>query len=430
MQRLRQWIRRVPRPRINPMIVKEMRAHMRGPRAFVILVLYLLGLALFSYGLYRIILAGASAPYMLGGMQSALIGQGLFISLAFLEMLLVCFVTPALTAGTISGEYERSTYDLLLATGLRPARILWGKTVPALTYVLLLIVATIPISSIIFLFGGVEVLDMLQAIALLGLVAITYGMLGVFFSALVRRTGRATVLSYIVVLLLVLGSTFGWMAAGALNMAQYGLGGGGPYPTSGGPQALLYVNPFSALVSAVMPVEAVGQVFSMGPGLSILFYFAGGTEILGLYATQPAARPLWQYTVAIYLAATMILYLVTTQLVKPVRRWRVGWRGAAVALLVLLLIAGGLYVTFGTRWGSTGAGMTGGSDMTEPFLMREVEFGIAPAPAVVVPLETPTPLPPPTLGPGPEELLLPPNVAPSPSLPSPGPGENYPLDEE
>ena len=39
------------RSKINPIIVKEIRGQMRGPRAFWVLTAYLLGLALFTYGL-------------------------------------------------------------------------------------------------------------------------------------------------------------------------------------------------------------------------------------------------------------------------------------------------------------------------------------------------------------------------------------------
>ena len=106
---------------INPIIVKELRSRMRGARAFAVLTGTLLLLATVSYALYRIVLAAtrySSSPL------SPQIGQSLFAGLAFLELMMVCFVTPAVTAGAISSEQEKLTYEMLLATPMRPASIL------------------------------------------------------------------------------------------------------------------------------------------------------------------------------------------------------------------------------------------------------------------------------------------------------------------
>jgi ABC-type transport system involved in multi-copper enzyme maturation permease subunit len=328
--------------KLNPVIVKEMRAHVRGPRAFWLLTGYLAGLGLLAYGLYRIVLSGMERAFGPGmPPQSAFIGQILFMGLAFLEMLFVCFMTPALTAGTVSGELERRTYDVLMATPLRPASVLAGKIFASLTYANLLILAAIPLSSIIFLFGGVVLRDVVQVIGLMVIIAITYGMLGIFFSALTRRTGRATVLSYVVVLALTFGTFFVWFVLTAT--------GNGRTP----PRAILYLNPLSALASAIFTPGAMTGMWS-GPIMELFYVLTRGTSMLGGPVFQAPGRPLWQYTVALYLAITVVLYLLTTQLVKPVRRWRIGWRGLAGLVVVLALLGGGLWLTFATDIGSTG----------------------------------------------------------------------------
>ena len=91
------WISRL-RPEPNPIVVKELRSRMRGWRAFAILTSILLLLGGASYGLYRIVLTTSrysSTPL------SPQIGQVLFLGLAFLELMMVCFITPAVTAGSI-----------------------------------------------------------------------------------------------------------------------------------------------------------------------------------------------------------------------------------------------------------------------------------------------------------------------------------------
>jgi ABC-2 type transport system permease protein len=124
-----------PKLLVNPIIVKELRSRMRGPRAFIILTVVLTLMGLISYALYKITLITSSWSY---SPLSPQVGQTLFISLALLEMLMVLILTPAVTAGAISSEHEKLTYEMLLTTPLPPTRILWGKLVSALSYIFLL----------------------------------------------------------------------------------------------------------------------------------------------------------------------------------------------------------------------------------------------------------------------------------------------------
>jgi ABC-2 type transport system permease protein len=385
---------------LNPIIIKEMRGQMRGSRAFWTLTGYLVGLGLLAYGLYRVTLASVNQRFGPGAPpQSAFIGQTLFSGLALLEMLFVCFVTPALTAGAISGEVERRTYDTLLVTPLRSANVLWGKIVASLIYVQLLILAAIPLSSVVFLFGGVALRDVIQVIGLLALTAVTYGVLGLFFSALTRRTSQATVWSYLVVLIIMFGSILTWTITRAIV---------GRTP----PRELLYLSPISALVSAIVTPEMLGYIYQVGPAMNLLLLLGGGAEVLGITSTPVAAatRPLWQYTVALYLAATAVLYLLTTQLVKPVRRWRIGWAGLAGLLSIVALLAGGLWFVFGTIHGSTG--WRGLPQPTPPFppgviVERVVVEQVVPdvdVPPPPVPTPTPWVSPPPTPTPVPFDV--------------------------
>ena len=93
----------------------------------------------------------------------------------------------------------------------------------SIVYILLLIVATIPISSIIFLFGGVAISDVAKVLLLLVVMAITFGTLGLFFSALTKRTARAGVLSYVTILLLVGGTLFLWIVMSINRNAPFAL---------------------------------------------------------------------------------------------------------------------------------------------------------------------------------------------------------------
>lgn len=180
--------------------VKELRGRMRGRRAFVILTLYLLFLAGFAWAWELIAeraygnsgsLYGGSAAF-----ASALIGQEIFGALLVVETLLVVFLAPAFTAGAISLEREKQTLDMLSATPISSLAIVIGKLLSALTYVFILIVASIPLTAMVFVFGGVGPDEVLRGYIVLFASAIGLGSLGLFISALMQRTQAATVVTF------------------------------------------------------------------------------------------------------------------------------------------------------------------------------------------------------------------------------------------
>jgi ABC-type transport system involved in multi-copper enzyme maturation permease subunit len=188
----------------NPVLVKELRGRMRGARAFVLLTIYLAILSLVTLLLYTA-LAETAGTDLNAGRQ---IGKGLFLVTAAVALIEVCIITPSLTAGSIAGEKERQTYDLLIASLLTPWQIVWGKLAAALAFALLMILAILPVMSLAFLFGGVSLAEVL--IALVGLVstAVFYAAVGLFWSSIMRSTLGATSFALGSIILMLLGVPF------------------------------------------------------------------------------------------------------------------------------------------------------------------------------------------------------------------------------
>jgi ABC-type transport system involved in multi-copper enzyme maturation permease subunit len=363
---------RVPELTFNPILVKELRSRMRGWRAFAVLTSVLLLLGGSSYALYQIVVRTSrygSAPL------SPQIGQVLFFGLAFLELLMVCFVTPAVTAGTVSGEREKQTLEMLLATPLRPGRILRGKLFSSLSYVSLLIFAAVPMASLVFIFGGVAPKEMLKALVLVGCVAVTLGVAGVFASVWLGRTTRATVASYLFVLVLLIAPYVAYVLVGVIQQRDP-------------PRWLLVPTPLSALASALAPSAptqgSVGFLGQLGWVLSgSLAVVRGGQTWSGL------PRPLYHYTLALYGAVSLLLYGLAARLMRPARRWRLHWREAIAGGAVLVLFAGTVGGVFAATSGRYGGrieppqvlGMENGPVVVE----RVVEV-----PVMAVPTPTPT----------------------------------------
>lgn len=186
----------------NPVAVKELRSRMRGRRAFVVLTVYLLLMSGFITVLYGLYASASAQPY---GPDARQAGKTVFGAVLGIQVMLVVFIGPSFTVGAISGEKERQTYNLLRTTLLSAHALVAGKLVSALSYVLLLILAAVPLQSIAFLLGGVSLLELLIAALLILVSAIAFALLGLFFSSLMRSTLAASVTTFAGALLFTLG---------------------------------------------------------------------------------------------------------------------------------------------------------------------------------------------------------------------------------
>jgi ABC-type transport system involved in multi-copper enzyme maturation permease subunit len=349
---------------------------MRGRRAFVILTLYLLFLAGFAWAWELIAertygnsgaLYGGSAAF-----ASALIGQEIFGALLIVETLLVVFLAPAFTAGAISLEREKQTLEMLAATPISSLAIVIGKLFSALTYVFVLIVASIPLTAMVFVFGGVGPDEVLRGYIVLFAAAVGLGSLGLFISALMQRTQAATVVTFFGVMFLTMGTLFVvlfWttMAGISPNQAVFTNQGVGPFKGRP-PEALLWFNPFAAEYDVICGAsdgyggwcsrlaEVTNGAISIGIGGGA----TGGGSIQTSQpgAIEPAILPdikagpidgfgvrgddgrvvaadvapvqpfgirrdtFWPRSVAAWAVLSTILIIASVQLVSPTRRWR------------------------------------------------------------------------------------------------------------
>jgi hypothetical protein len=179
--------------RPNPVMLKELRGRMRGVRAFVVLSVYLglmSGFAILLYLVFNSFTRGT------GSAAAGEVGRVLFMGIVGIELLLILFIAPAFTAGAITGERERQTYDLLQTTLLSNPSFVMGKLESALGYIVLLLLAAVPLQSIAFLFGGVSEIELFLSFVLLAVTAVALGTVGIFFSAVMPRTLTASVRAY------------------------------------------------------------------------------------------------------------------------------------------------------------------------------------------------------------------------------------------
>lgn len=179
---------------INPILAFSGRRRMRSMRTALLLTLYGAAVLLFGLGVSFAQLCGKTVSIY--GMRSGL--EGYACMLAF-QFVLILLVTPALTAGSISGERERQTLELLLVTNTGSFRIVTGKLMESLGLMALLIVATLPAMCLPLLLGCVTLGQVLEGLLFLGVTAFAALSVGMLASTLFRRTVASTVVAYLAV---------------------------------------------------------------------------------------------------------------------------------------------------------------------------------------------------------------------------------------
>jgi ABC-type transport system involved in multi-copper enzyme maturation permease subunit len=339
--------------------VKELRGRMRGRRAFIILTIYLLLLGGFAWMVELIMERTYSFGFGGNGTYAtAAIGQGIFAALLMLETLQVAFLAPASTAGAISMEREKQTLELLVVTPITSLAIVIGKLLSALVYVWLLIAASIPLTAVVFVYGGVAPEDVLRGYLVLVVTALGLGAFGLFCSSLVRRTQAATAITIFGVLAMTIGSVFVlifWQAMRPTDNNGIARGGNPP-------EAIAYLNPFLAQVDVLCGTETTfgawcslensllqtqnGVQFQEGvavpapmplidPGVAR----EGAVQLPGVVPVPDfdgvaadqvpfgvARDAFWPKSVVAWLVLSLILVLLTVQFVSPTRRWRIRGR--------------------------------------------------------------------------------------------------------
>ena len=179
--------------RDNPVLIRELLVTLRAPRSFVMQMLYVCVLGALVFFQWP---AGDEGARQV----SPGVARTLFDIFFLGQFFLVALMSPTFAAGSITGEKERKTYELLLASPLRPSTILIGKLLSSLSYLVILIVSSLPLMILCYLLGGLLLSEITRSYLVLILSAGTFGLLSVACSSYFRRTSSALVVSYLVIL--------------------------------------------------------------------------------------------------------------------------------------------------------------------------------------------------------------------------------------
>jgi ABC-2 type transport system permease protein len=224
--------------RVNPVLEREVRERMRGTRSVVVLTVYLVLLIAIFFLVYSALTGSSSGSSTVAPTEVARLGRSIFEYVLFFMLLLVVFLVPGFTSAAIAGERERQTLIPMQITLLRPHSIATGKVAASVAYLLLLMVATMPLLAVAYLIGGVGFDDALRGLAAVLFTGVVLAAVTVACSAITRRVQTATVLAYGVTVLLIFGTATAYAALGAALQARNQFAPARP------PAALLWLNPF------------------------------------------------------------------------------------------------------------------------------------------------------------------------------------------
>ncbi len=280
--------------RINPVLLKELKVKMRSWKAAILIGSYNLVLLLLTIFIMRLTVNNdIGVPT-----QSTIFGTYAFLVAA--QFGLITLIAPALTAGAISGEREKQTLDILLSTTLNHGSIITGKLFSSLSQIILLLVSSAPVFSIIFLYGGIGLAQLLQVYLFFIVIAITLGSVGIFFSTFIKKSTAANVLTYAVVVFLYLGTIL---------------------------ISVFYVQLVIAPNYVNKPYNETFWVFNLNPAIALVslvidqFQEGAGRIIPGLTLTvQQGKLHLWHINVIFNICLSAFLLFISSIKLNPVKR--------------------------------------------------------------------------------------------------------------
>ncbi len=187
--------------KMNPILRKELRLGSRSIKIPLALMFYNIVLALIAV----VMIFSVNA---VGGISGAFSSNGdaidfsgflyIFQVIGWTQLGITLLIVPILSAGSISGEREKQTLEIMLTTPEKPFSIIWGKLLASLSNFIMFIVTSIPIMAISFVLGGLNWFALLGFIAMILVVAILVGSIGVFCSSAFKKTIASIVMTFLI----------------------------------------------------------------------------------------------------------------------------------------------------------------------------------------------------------------------------------------
>ena len=201
-------------------------------------------------------------------------GTVLFGGLQLFMLALALFIVPALTSQSVNGDRERGRLGVLQVTELSSFDIVAGKLLAAWGAACVFVIVSAPITVWALFEGGIAFLQVIVVTLVMMLLLGIICAIGLGLSALLARSTTSSVLTYVAVFVLALGTLV--LAGLVASIANASNNGG----STNAAWYFLAPNPFVILADAApsaplsrtcYPTEAVPTLGTTTPGRAAIF---------------------------------------------------------------------------------------------------------------------------------------------------------------
>ena len=279
--------------RMNPILKKDLKVTARTLRFYLTIFIFeiILGIVF--------LMASSSFGYSYYSTNTERFEGFLYFFVIFgiVELVMVALIMPAITSSSISGEKEHQTFDILMTTAISHWRIVIGKLFSAVFHVMLFVIGSLPFLSVSFVIGGLSWSVLFEFLFLAFVFSIYAGSIGIFASAVCKKSKAAIILSLFLYSML--------MGMNYLPLFAVALTDKDPF--------------FSVLILLINPVMLFIEFFvkSLSGGDSLLTELFNSTH--PLYGFVEGAGWIVVSTIAI-LAMSFLFMWLSVRLINPLKQ--------------------------------------------------------------------------------------------------------------
>lgn len=242
---------------INPILKKEL---MVGARS-IKMSFAIMGVNAFLTLIVLLIIGATNMSEVFSGYDYSALNW-LFPILGCVECGLLSLIVPILTSGSISGERERQTLDIMLTTPVAPFSIALGKLGSAMMVVMMYMVSSIPVMAIAFVLGGMSWWALFGLIAMLLYLGVYVGSVGIFCSSVVKKSIMATVLTITIGVVIIVVTAIIFYSGIAVKEYQASLHSG-MQVNPGALPLILMLNPYSPIFDFMVRTMSSSSVYEI-----------------------------------------------------------------------------------------------------------------------------------------------------------------------
>ncbi len=305
---------------MNPVYKNELKMSARSMQIPVLAVIFnsILSVVTLSvlYSIRQGYIRNGSEPY-----SSMML---LYVVVLTIEVVLLCLFVPSAAGGSIAGERERQTLDILLSSRMSVGEIVMGKLLSCISTAVLLVFTSVPILAVTSMYGGMQLSVLYQSAAYVGFFILFIGSIGVFCSCRFKKTTYASISAYGVIIALTIGTG---LLVVLLNMAVGGFYGN--YFITSSTSELSYA--YSSMVdtassaSASHPVAGIIYLWLLNPAVTyvlIVFHQIGEMSLVENFLHELGAANVivshWLFISLIFQAIFIIVMIVlATKYLNP-----------------------------------------------------------------------------------------------------------------